>query len=333
MKETIRLQGRDIPFERARVPVDQLSLDPKNPRIQYLIGLQPGDISEQRVGELLWDKNVVKALSMSIEQNKGVYESIIVQKRDGRLIVREGNSRTVACRHLAELYPDDDHYKTVPAMIFDEGALSEDDLAVYLADVHVAGKNKWGGYEQAKHVYELYHQFGKSYEWLSNHLRLSKSRITQDLKAYEWTTEFLVNHPDPKNLDKFAFFQELARKKDLADRYTNDLAFQQEFSGWLVDNKLTKSADVRQLHRVLANPKATEVLDEDGFVAASEVLIKEDPALGSDLYDAVKKATEKLKNAPMVEVNELSDSPQKLIMLRNLNRAIEDLATLAKVEL
>ena len=47
----------------------------------------------------------------------------------------------------------------------------------------------------------------------------------------------------------------------------------------------------------------------------------------------MKKATEKLKNAPMVEVNELAESPQKLIMLRNLNRAIEDLATLAKVEL
>jgi hypothetical protein len=332
MKETIRLQGRDIPFERAQVPVDQLTLDPKNPRIQYLLGMQVGQVPQERLEELLWEKNVVKALATSIQQNGGVFDPVIVQKEDGRLVVREGNSRTVACRRLAENHPGDERFSTVPAMIFDE-ELTEDDLAVYLADVHVAGKNKWGGYEQAKHVSELYHQFGKPYEWLAIHLRLSKSRITQDLKAYKWTTDFLAENSDPKNLDKFAFFQELARKRHLADRYTNDLPFQQQFNRWLVEGKLTRSFDVRKLEMVLAHPQAAKALGEKGFQQASEVLVKEDPALGSELYAAVEKATLKLKKAPADEIPEISKDKQKLFMLRDLKRALEDLATLAEVEL
>jgi hypothetical protein len=330
--ETIRIQNRDIPLTRERVPVALLRLDPRNPRIQYLIGRYVGDIPDQKLDELLWDKEQVKALAQSILQNGGVFDPIIVQRNGDGFIVREGNSRTVALRHLAAKHEGDDRFTTVPAMVFDD-RLSEEDLAVLLADLHVTGKIRWDAYEQAKHVSELYHGYGKTYEWLSTHLRLSKSRITQDLKAYEWTTTYLKHHPDPKNLEKFAFFQELARKKELANRYANEPSFRQEFDQWLAEDRLTASAQVRQLEQVLANDGARKQLDEAGFEAAATVLIKDDPALASGLYDAVKRATEQLKRASMTEIQDLSENPQKLIMLRNLHRAIEDLATLANVKL
>ena len=49
------------------------------------------------------------------------------------------------------------------------------------------------------------------------------------------------------------------------------------------------------------------------------------------MYESIKRATAQIKAAPMSEVQDLSTNAQKLIMLRNLNRAIEDLATLAGV--
>jgi len=59
-----------------------------------------------------------------------------------------------------------------------------------------------------------------------------------------------------------------------------------------------------------------------------------DPSLESNLYAAVKNATEKLRGAPASEIQDLrAGNPQKTIMLRNLSRAIEDLATLAGVKL
>ena len=332
MQDHIRIQDRDVSFERSRLAIDDLTLDPSNPRIQYLIGRQPEPISQERLDELLWGKDQVKALGQAIKQNGGVYDPIIVQKADGRYLVREGNSRTVATRHIAAQHPDDSRFSTVPAMVFDE-SLTDDDIAVLLADMHVTGKIRWDAYEQAKHVATLYNVHGKTYDWLATHLRLSKSKITQYLKAYKWTTDYLEENPDPKNLDKFSLFQELAAKKDLAARYTDDFGFQQQFKRWLADGKLTDSKQVRQLETILGNDQATKVLGDEGYAAAAGVLIREDPALGSDLYDAVKRATEKLSKAPADEIRDLAHNKQKLLMLRNLRRAIDDIATLAEVGL
>lgn len=332
MQDHIRIQDRDVSFERTRLALDQLTLDPANPRIQYLIGRQAEPITQDRLDELLWAKDQVKALSQAIKQNGGVYDPLIVQKHDGRYLVREGNSRTVATRHIAEQHPGDTRFETVPAMVFDQ-QLTDDDIAVLLADMHVTGKIRWDAYEQAKHVATLYNVHGKTYDWLATHLRLSKSRITQDLKAYGWTTDYLDLHPDAKNIEKFSFFQEVARKKELAERYTADLEFQQQFDRWLTDGKLTDSKQIRQLETILANPQASKVLDENGFSAAAGVLIREDPALGSDLYDSVKRATEKLTKAPADEIRDLAHNKQKVLMLKNLRRAIDDLAMLAEVNL
>jgi ParB-like nuclease family protein len=331
-QDHIRLQDRDIPFERARLQIDQLTLDPQNPRIQYLIGRRPDPVSQEELDELLWAKDQVKALGQSIKQNGGVYDPIVVQKLDGRYVVREGNSRTVAVRHIAEQHPGDNRFTTVPAMVFDE-ELTEDDLAVLLADMHVTGKIHWDAYEQAKHVSTLYNVHGKTYDWIATHLRLSKSKITQQLKAYGWTTDYLSENGDPRNIEKFSFFSELARKKDLATRYADDLAFQQQFKRWLTDGKLTDSKQVRQLGTILENDRAAKALEEEGWTPAASVLIREDPALGSDLYDAVKRATEKLNKAPLDEIQDLGNNKQKLLMLRGLHRAIEDLATQAEVSL
>ena len=332
MQDRIRIQDRDVPFERARLPLDQLELDPRNPRIQYMVGRQPEPITERRLDELLWAKDQVKALAGSIKQNGGVYDPIIVQKKpEGGYLVREGNSRTVATRHLAEQFPSDDRFSTMPAMVFDQ-ELTDDDVAVLLADMHVAGKIRWDAYEQAKHVSTLYEVNGKTYEWLANHLRLSKSKITQQLKAYKWTTDYLEGKQDPRNLDKFSFFEELARKKALSERYTEDFEFQQSFKRWLAEGRLTDSRQVRSLDTILENDAASKVLDSDGYPAAAAALIREDPALGSDLYEAVKKATEKLQKAPADEIRDLSQNKQKLLLLRSLRRAIDDLATLADAD-
>lgn len=67
---------------------------------------------------------------------------------------------------------------------------------------------------------------------------------------------------------------------------------------------------------------------------AVKVLMQADPSLESDLFAAVKHATDQLRSAPASDIQDLkAGHPQKTIMLRNLSRAIEDLATLAGVKL
>ena len=333
MPETIAIQGRNIPYDRGAVGIEECVLDPQNPRIQFLVGQRPGAVSEKDLDELIWEKDAVKALGQSILQNGGVYEAIIVQRKSGKFLVREGNCRTVACRHLLGQHPNDGRFKMMPAMIFDVD-LTEEDLAVLLADMHVSGKLRWDAYEQAKHVSDLFNVYGKTYEWLSNHLRLSKGKIRELLEAYQATTEYLSLHPTPLNVKKFAVFHEVMKKKELRERFKEDSRFKQSFHKWIDEERINDSKQVRGLPMILGNTEAVAALGQSGFEDAQRVLVREDPSLRSDTFFAIKQATEKVKTLPADDIQDLkAGNAPKIIMLRNLYRAIEDVATLAGVKL
>lgn len=332
MGEFLTLQGKQIPFTRTSIPVLDCELDPANPRIQYLVGQRVGPLSQKQLDQLIWEKDTVKALSQSIKQNGGVYEHLVVQRVGGKYRVREGNCRTVACRHLLTQFPNDTRFATMPAMIFDV-ELTDEDLAIMLADMHVASKIRWDAYEQARQVHTLHHKYAKTYDWLSNHLRLSKSKIQELLLAYRATTEFLTDHPEPENVRKFSLFYEVMKRKALRLMYEGDPTFKSRFHKWLADGRIFDSKQVRDLQSVLANPEAEKALDTKGFDEAARVLVSNDPSLASDLFWAIKNATEQLKAAPANEIHELKSNVQKILMLRNLSRAVDDLATLAGVEL
>jgi len=328
------IQGRQVPYRIAKLKNEELELDPRNPRVQYLVGQIQGTPTQQKLGELIWAKDQVKALAQSIYQNGGVREPIIVQpvgKKKYR--VREGNSRTVSNWHLAEQYPGDERFSAIPAHVF-ERDLTEEDIAVILADLHVAGKIRWDAYEQAKHIHDLSEVYGKTYDWLSDHLRLSKSKISELLAAYKATTEFLRLHRDPANVRKFSLFQELMKKKDLRERYQDGSDFRERLYQWLEKDRISDPRQMRSLSAILESPEAIKALDKEGFEAANKVLINKDPSLGSDLFQAVKGATEALKAAPASDIQDLKGgNAQKLIMLRNLKRSLEDIATLAGIAL
>jgi hypothetical protein len=333
MPEYLTLQNKQIPYVRQPIPLDKSILDPKNPRIQYLVGQRAGVVPENELDEMIWEKDAVKNLAQSIFQNGGVYEAVVVQREKTKFMVREGNCRIVACRHLSEQYPNDTRFRALPAMIFDV-ELTEEDLAILLADQHVASKIRWDAYEQAKQISDLFNIYGKTYDWLANHLRLSKSKIKELLLAYQATTEYLKLFPSQANVRKYSFFHELMKKKDLRESFANDLHFKQRFHKWLEDGRISDSKQVRDLPAILANPQATSALEKKGFEEAAKVLIQADPALQSELFAAIKHATEQLKAAPASDIQELKNGhPQKTIMLRNLSRAIEDLSTLAGVKL
>lgn len=334
-EQYLRLQGKDIPYRFTSLRVDQCVLDPDNPRIQFLIGQRGKGVTQNELDELLWEKDPVKALAQSIFQNGGVYDAVIVQRNgnDGKYLVREGNCRTVATRHLLDQHPGDARFMTMPGMVFDVD-LTEEDLAVLLADMHVAGKIRWDAYEQAKHVHDLYTIYGKTFDWLSDHLRLSKSKITELLSAYRATNEFLNANPAPGNVRKFSLFHEVMKKKDLRLRFNDSLEFKQRVHKWISEGRINDSKQIRDLPLIIENSEAVQVLEAEGFEEAQKVLIRNDPSLASDLFLSVKTATEKLRRAPASDIQDLkAGDAQKVIMLRNLHRAIEDLATLASVKL
>lgn len=327
------IQGKQVPFVPKRIPIADIDLDVKNPRLQYLVGQIGPDVTQSQLDEMIWEKDQVKALAQSIYQNGGVREPIIVQKVGEKYVVREGNCRLVSSKHLAEQNPGDDRFTSIPAQVFEQD-LSEEDLAVLLADLHVAKKISWNAYEQAKYIHDLHTVYGKTYDWLSNHLRISKGKISEALGAYRATTDYLSQYPSPSNIKKFSFFQEAMKKKILREALEHDDQFRTDFYGWIDTGKVTDARQVRTIPEIMESESAYEAFNEKGYDAAQKVLITNDPSKGSALFAAVKSATEALQGAPASDIQDLkSGNPQKLIMLRNLKRSLEDLTTLAGISL
>lgn len=332
MTDAIIIQGRNVAYARGAVPVEDCILDPQNPRIQFMVGQRAGLISDAELEDLIWDKDAVKSLGQSILQNGGVFEAVIVQRQGSQYLVREGNCRTVACRRLLAQFPQDNRFRMMPAMIF-EVDLTEEDLAVLLADMHVSGKIRWDAYEQAKHVSDLFHVYGKTYEWLSNHLRLSKGKIRELLEAYQATTEYLNLHPSPLNVRKFAVFHEVIKKKELRQRFKELPRFRASLHRWVNEERISDSRQVRELPMVLANPEAAKALEQIGFEEAQQVLVREDPSLKNDAFLAIKQATEKVRSLPADDIQDLkAGNARKIDMMRDLYRAIEEVAALAGVK-
>lgn len=332
MKEQIVIQGQRISYTRASIPVSKCRLDTQNPRLQYTLRQLRHNITEQEIDVMLWEKEPVKALAQSIMQNGGVREAIIVQSLpDGDYLVKEGNCRTVASRHLLTEYPTDERFINIPAMVFHED-LSEECLAILLADMHVAGKIEWNAFEQAKYVHDLHTKHGKPYEWLAMNLRMSKSKIKHLLLSYQQTEDYLKKYPH-ESIRKFSRFAEALKKQILRNKLLSDSGFRDQFYLWLRDDKLTENHHIRELPKILENTEALNALNSNSFDAAYSVILKNDPSLSSSLFSSIKTANEYLRKASISEIKDLKTNPTKVQMLTDLLEAIQNLASIAKIEL
>ena len=63
--EIIPLGLNQIEVVMAMVSLDQLKLDPKNPRIQFELAVKGGDMSQEHLRKLLWGMPEVKDLRLS----------------------------------------------------------------------------------------------------------------------------------------------------------------------------------------------------------------------------------------------------------------------------
>lgn len=329
--KTRLIDGREVEYEDIRVPISKLVLDPKNPRIQFELRTRLGtNASDEKLEDLLWARDGVKRLYAAIKQDGGVSEPLFLRALpDGKYIVLEGNQRTVATRRLQTKEPNNPRFSTVPAWVFGED-LSDGETAVLLAELHVAGKDEWRPYEQAKHIFDLSDVYGKSQDWIATKLRLSKSQVGQKMLAYQALNEYLKDTQDTdlKAINKFSFFEELMKKRPLKEHYTADPDFKKRFQQWVKHEKLIDAKDVRKLPEILESPDALKALEDDGIKAAERILITDKPELGSDLFASIKKATEYINGAPQTELKALkAGDAKKLKIVRDLHRALEDMAS------
>jgi hypothetical protein len=330
MVETITLGGQQVLLRHEDLSLDKLHLDPKNRRVQFIMKSLGHAAGEEDLERELWAIDDVKKLKRSIEENGGLVERIIVA-HDGTVV--EGNCRLVCYRKLheqaREAETDDDQWKRIPARVL-PADITERQIHILLGDLHIAGKNEWKPFEKAAYIYDMQEVFGFSYDFLAEHLRMSKSTIKQLKDAYTLMSEsYLAKYPDPKNLSNFSYFLELFKKFKAP---TDEL--KKQFVVWVGEKRIYEGMHVRDLPDIVRNTAAQEALDHDGFDAAMAILRQERPERTIPVFKAMDRLVEEFGRAPKNEIDALRGGDRaKTQKVRELYRALRSFAELANLKL
>jgi|GraSoiStandDraft_55_1057291.scaffolds.fasta_scaffold21913_2 hypothetical protein len=330
VSQTIRLGNKDFELERSRVPVGFLRLDPSNQRLSYLLRRAGGSATDEQLHKMLWDLDQVKDLYNSIYQNGGLIQDPIV-RRDGTVV--EGNCRTVSLRELHLKYPDDPRWQHAYVQLL-PAEVTDEQLTMLLGELHIAGRIEWRAFEQAEYVWKMNKVYGKTYDFLSSHLRWSRSKLAQKIAAYEETRSYIEESGDPEGINRFSHFEEFMKKVELREKREEEPAFVRDFRRWVKEGKFPDAKDVRDLPTILENDKALEAFEEGGARAAKQVLHEKNPSLGSNLWATIDRAAVELLNMPLVEIEDLKKGQEsKLAKLRLLQGALRTVAQHANLTL
>jgi hypothetical protein len=300
--DEITLDGRKVAVRNEEIPVDRLRLDPRNPRIANTIALRidtSGEF-EQAIENLLWSDPEVHELYRQVLVNQGLIERIIV-KPDHTVV--EGNCRLVVYRKLRENQARDPRWLKIPSRVL-PGDISEREVALLLAQLHVQGKNKWSSFEKAGHVFRLHKDFVLTQDEIAVRLRMSKSKVNQMIRAFEaMQNVYLKHYSDPASVHKYSYFEELFKKPELREWATRSSENVRRFAGWVGQGKISQGMQVRDLPTILANDDALAAFDRGGYFEARKVLEQDDPTLSSPLFKKMAEMTEALRDARLDDIN------------------------------
>src|SRR5215472_5655394 len=216
--DEITLDGKRVQVQSVDLPLDHVTLDPRNPRIAntVLISIsEQGEALQKKLETLLWEDSDVRDLYRQVLINQGLVERIIV-RQDGKVV--EGNCRTVVYRKLREKRPSEQRWRTIPARLL-PADIGDRDVAILLGEMHVAGKNTWTPFEKAGHVYRMHSDFALTQDEIAVRLRMSKSKVNQLIRAFDlMKNKYLRKYPGLSASRKFSYFEELFKKPVLRDR-------------------------------------------------------------------------------------------------------------------
>lgn len=338
LMEEVTIGGKTIQLIHDDVPIENVELDNKNPRIRYRLQLERNGKSLE---EVILAMPEVKALRKDIAKNEGLRERVILQQNgNGKFKAIEGNCRMVCVESLHKTDPKNPMWKKVPARILPKD-VDPRQIAIMLVDFHVAGKISWKAHEKAGQVHHMANELGMHQEDIAAYLRTSKSTVNRLLAAYKLMVERFLKIDEGKyereGERKWSYFEEFFKQKDLRDLLQKDSEFGDDFCRWVGDGRLPEGADVRRLPTILKHPHAAKKLREgaaeSAFSEANKLVDAVEPEQGSDFFKLLAKTREACTNAAQVrEILRIRTDKVARQRLIDTYDALVDFMRLADVE-
>ena len=336
MKRYIRGGKAGVETTIEKIPLEKLKLDRTNVRFKHVMNEKGGVLSEDDIEDLVWDEPDTQTLYHLIINSGGLSERPFV---DTNRVVKEGNRRVVCLRRIVSEIKANKLKLSLEPFSAIECEVPVDDIApldmeILLARWHVKDKKPWAKLNQASHLYNMNKLRGLSYDEIAKDVGLSKGKVIQLAKSFEWTTEYMNAYKE-KDVTCWSFFEELYKRKDLRSWAQEDSDNLQKFFKWVNAEKFPMAIDVRKLQTVMLNidkdlsRKAMQEFEskEGNIKSALQVIASQDPSLNSDFFKAIKRVRQRLDKMKLEDVVEAKKAPAKrkaLIALRDkLNEVLK----------
>lgn len=325
----VNLEGVSVAVENRKVPLDVLKLDAQNPRIGLYKDSQPKAMfSDDEIRHAIVNRgpDAYTKLRDSIEINHGILHPIwIAPPQHGKHLVIEGNTRVLIYRELAEKYPTNEAWKTIPANVLPLG-INDSQINFVRLEAHLRGITPWDAYERARYLYILNEKEGYSVTRLEQLTRLRRADIETEIRAFrDMSDVYSAKFPDdPYQSQKFSYFVEYERNNRLKQQAQKVGLGIADFCDWVGTQRLPKAENVRTLGDILGDSKATQHFLQDGYDQAIQYLALAQPDLVSPVFQRIEDVIEKLRGLTFYEVEEIRAGKQP-----GRKRLLEELANVA----
>jgi hypothetical protein len=331
-------------MEIEQIPVGQIKLDQRNPRIAHATEPLAGAVSQEWItlalghaapeDEERGTSTTYSSLKASIRANKGIINPIIVTRSpDGGYVVIEGNTRVAIYRELAEEGAPGE-WSNIAAIVRNE--IEEKGEHAIRLQSHLVGPRPWRPYAKAKYLHDLYINQKLSITEILNFCGGAgrRAEIQQYIDAFKDMHDTYIPlaaaSGSPPDFSLFSSFAELQNIKPALARSGYTLG---DFAKWVHDSKLSPQNTVRQLPRILANPEAKKQFLNHNAREALKVLDQPSP------NSVISTATlEQLATALSVKIRQLNWSEvQSLVEMKegSATQAVltcfDEIKTLAQV--
>ena len=212
-----------------------------NPRVYSSLRSFDGESpSQEDIEKHMCDLNHVHQLQLSIKENGGLIDPLIV--RDGDFVVLEGNSRLAAYRILCRTDPvkwGKVKCRVLPSSIEDSA------IFTLLGQYHIVGRKDWSPYEQAGYLYRRQKTTKTPVSGLAKELGITETQAKNFIKVFTYMKE--KNDLQP---DRWSYYEELLKNRNIQSAIKDNPSLEERLIDDIQQGKLETAADERKFGKI-----------------------------------------------------------------------------------
>ena len=322
----ITIGKKEYEVEEKKLNQSELRFYKDNPRVYSILRADGGEPTQQEIEKKLTSMDHVKQLRLSIEQNGGLIDPLIVVKRDSEYIVLEGNSRLAAYRLLAEKDPY--KWREVRAQILPE-EITDNEIFTLLGQYHLVGRKDWSVFEQAAYLYRQKKASNCEDDTLAKSVGLTLGKVRTYLEVYQ----FMLEHNDLKP-DRWSYYEEYLKSRGIKKYRETSSKIDDVFVQQVKSGKIKQAMDVRTVLAEVAKAsgKTAKKVVEDWIEGRTDIYEGLDRlrATGkiTDTYKHIEKFYKLISDADAqasIKLEAIDHKQNYVFMLKKIKKEVEKL--------